>query len=106
MKIKFIMGLLTFLDLTSCNQNSNKQTDRQANSTLLAYKEIFSLYKKTDSIIYVARALATGNAKFDLHLYKLNISTPEGAKQTFESVQQLTEQELDNKKAELQNNYN
>jgi hypothetical protein len=102
----FTLGLLTFLGLTSCNQNSKKQTNGQTNSTLLADKEIFSLYKKTDSIIYVARALTTGNDKFDLHLYELNISTPEGAKQTFASVQQLTQQELDNKKTELQSNYN
>lgn len=102
----FTLGLLTFLGLTSCNQNSNKQTDGQTNSTLLADKEIFSLYKKSDSIIYAARALTTGNDKFDLHLYELNISTPEGAKQTFTSVQQLTQQELENKQTELQSTYN
>ncbi|REG76880.1 hypothetical protein [Algoriphagus antarcticus] len=104
--ITFTLGLLTFLGLTSCNPNSNKQTAEQTNSILLADKEIFSLYKKTDSIIYVARALTTGNDKFDLHLYELNISTPEGAKQTFDLVQQLTQQELDNKKTELQSKYN
>jgi len=107
MKFKtFTLGLLTFLGLTSCNQNSNKQTDGQTNSTLLADKEIFSLYEKTDSIIYVARALTTGNDKFYLYLYELNISTPEGAKQTFDLVQQLTQQELDNRKTELQSKYN
>lgn len=107
MKFKtFTLGLLTFLGLTSCNQNSDKQSDGQTNSTLLADKEIFSLYKKTDSVIYVARALTTGNDKFDLHLYELNISTPEGAKQTFTSVQQLTQQELENKKTEFQSSYN
>lgn len=107
MKFKtFTLGLLTFLGLTSCNQNSDKQSDGQTNSTLLADKEIFSLYKKTDSVIYVARALKTGNDKFDLHLYELNISTPEGAKQTFISVQQLTQQELENKKTEFQSSYN
>jgi len=107
MKFKtFTFGLLTFLGLTSCNQNSNNQTDGQTNSTLLADKEIFSLYEKTDSIIYVARALTTGNDKFYLYLYELNISTPEGAKQTFDLVQQLTQQELDNRKTELQSKYN
>ena len=100
------LGLLTFLGLTSCNQNSDKQTDGQTNSTLLADKEIFSLYKKTDSIIYVARVLTTGNDNFDLHLYEVNISTPEGAKQAFTSVKRLTQQELDNKETELQSNYN
>lgn len=107
MKFKtFTLGLLTFLGFSSCNQNSNKQPDGQTNSTLLADKEIFSLYKKSDSIIYVARALTTDNDNFDLHLYELNISIPEGAKQTFTSVQQLTLQELENKKTELQNSYN
>ena len=78
----FTLGLLTFLGLTSCNQNSSKQTDGQTNSTLMVDEEIFSLYKKTDSIIYVARALTTNIDTFDLHLYELNISTPEGAKPT------------------------
>lgn len=102
----FTLVLLTLSGLTSCNQNSDKQTDGQTNSTLLADKEIFSLYKKTDSIIYVARALTSVKDKFNLYLYELNISTPESAKQTFVSVQQLTKQELDNKKIELQSNYN
>jgi len=102
----FTLALLTFLGLSSCNQNSDKQTDGQTNSTLRADKEIFSLYKKTGSIISVARALTTGNDKYDLHLYELNISTPEGAKQTFTSVQQLTKQELHSKKTKLQSNYN
>jgi hypothetical protein len=102
----FTSGLLTFLGLISCNQNLDKQPDRTTNSTLLADKEIFSLYKKTDSIVYVARALTNGINKFDLHLYELNISTPEGAKQTFASLQQLTQQEIDNKKTELLSTYN
>ncbi len=102
----FILELLTFLGLTSCNQNSDKQMDGQTNSTTLVNKEIFNLYKKTDSIIYVARALATGSDTFDLNLYSLNISTPEGAKQTFVSVEQLTKQQLDDRKIDLQNNYN
>ena len=102
----FTFGILTFLGLTTCNQNSDKQTKGQMNPTLLVDKEIFSLYKKTDSIIYVARALTNSNGKFDLYLYEINISIPEGAKQTLTSVQQLTKHELDNKKAELQNNYN
>lgn len=107
MKFKtFTLGLLTFLSLTGCNQNSDKQTEGQTKLTLLADKEIFSLYKKTDSIVYVARALTTGNNKFDFHLYEINISTPEGTKQNFTSVQQLTQQELNNKKTELQSNYN
>ena len=102
----FTLGLLTFVGLTSCNQNSNKQIDEQTKSTLVADKEIFSLYKKSDSIINVARALKNGNGKFDLHLYELNISTPESAKQTFTSLQQLTKQQLDNKKTELLRTYN
>jgi hypothetical protein len=102
----FTLGLLTFLGLASCNQNSDKQSNGQTNSTLLADKEIFSLYKKIDSVIYVARALTTGIDKFDLDLYELNISTPEGAKQTFTSVHQFTQQELENKKTELQSSYN
>ena len=99
------LGLLTFLGLTSCNQNSDKQANGQTNTTLLD-KETFSLYKKTDSIIYVARALTTGNDKFDLYLYEVNISTPEGAKQAYTSIQQLTQKELDSKKTELQSSYN
>jgi hypothetical protein len=102
----FTLGLLTFLGLTSCNQNSDKQTNGQTNSTLLVDKETFCLYKKTDNIIYVARALTSGNDKFDLYLYEVNISTPEGANQTFTSIQQLTQKELDRKKTELQSSYN
>jgi len=100
-----ILGLLSILGLTSCNQHSNKQTDKPVSTTLLADREIFSLYKKTDSVIYVGRALTTDDVSFDLHLYEINISSPEAAKQTFVSVQQFTKQELDNKKAELQSNY-
>ncbi len=48
----------------------------------------------------------TGNDKFDIHSYEINISTPEGVKQAFFSVQRLTKQELDNKKVNLQNSYN
>jgi hypothetical protein len=44
--------------------------------------------------------------KFDLYLYELDTSVPEGAKQSFVSVQQLTREELDNKKAALQAEYN
>jgi hypothetical protein len=54
----------------------------------------------------VARALTIGSDEFDLHLYELNISIPENAKQSFGSVQKLTKRDLDNKKTEIQRNYN
>jgi len=103
---KFTLGLLTFLGLSSCNQNSGKQTDGQTNLTLLANKEIFSLYNKTDSIIYIVKAMSSGGDKFDFYSYELNISAPESTKQTFISVQQLTKQELNSKKNDLHNQYN
>ena len=102
----FTRGLLTFLSLTSCHQTSNKQTNEQEKTVMLADKEIFSLYKKSDSVIHIARVLTTGNDVFDLHLYEVNISTPEGARQTFVSVQPLTNQQFSERKAELQSNYN
>ncbi len=101
----FTIGLITFLGLISCNNFSGKQTGELINPTLLTNKEYFSLYKKTDSIIYVARALILSDDKFDLHLYEVDISTPGNVKQAFTSTQQLKKQELEIKKAELQNSY-
>jgi hypothetical protein len=103
---KFTLVLLAFLGLTSCNQNSRKQTDERTNLTLLTDKEIFSLYNKTDSVIYIAKAMSNGSDKFDFYSYELKISSPEGAKQTFISVKQLTKEELNNKKNELHSQYN
>jgi hypothetical protein len=106
MKIRnMALRLLTILGLTSCSQGSGNKTDGQA-TTSLADKEVFSLYRKTESVFHVARALTTGNDNFDLHLYEVNTSTAEGAKQSFVSVEHLTRQQLDSRKSELQSSYN
>jgi hypothetical protein len=101
----FAAGLLLYLGLTSCNQASNKQQSMKTKAALLVNKEAFTLYKKTDSVIYVVRALAVTSDTFDLHLYHINISKPENAQQLFASVQRLTKQEIDKKKAELETSY-
>ena len=98
------MGIMTFLCLVSWGQN--KPTGGHKNETLLVDNEVFSLYKKTDNVINIARALTTGKDKVDIYLYALNISTPEGAKQTFTSVQTTTRQQINTRKNELLRNYN
>lgn len=101
------VGVLSLMAFVGCNQDSNMKTNGQPDPTHMADKiEVFSLYKKADSKIYVARALSVGNDKVDLYLYELNTSSPEGAKQSFVSVQHLIKQEIDNKKSELQIDYN
>lgn len=102
---KIAFGLLFFFGLTSCNQTSNKQNNRKTKPALLVNKETFTLYKKTGSVINVARALTIANDTFDLNLYHINISKPEYAQQLFASVQRLTKQEIDKKKAELLTSY-
>ena len=94
--------LLTLLGLAGCNQTVKNQADVLAFSD----KEVFTLYSKPDSSVRVARVLTTDNKTFNLLLYELIISTPEGAKQKFISSEQLTQQQLDTKKTELQSNYN
>lgn len=100
-----LLQLLTVLGLTSCNHSSDNQTSEHIEANVTLDKEIFTLYSMTDSIVHVARALTIDNKTFDLHLYELNTSTPEAAKQTSISVQTLTKQELDAKKTELINAY-
>lgn len=100
------VGFLSLLTLVGCNQISNMKSNSPPNLRHLADIEAFTLYKKVDEKIHVARALSIGNDKFDLYLYELNTSVPEGSKQSFVSVQQMTKQELDNKKAALQIDYN
>ena len=97
-----VFKLLALLGLAGCNQTANNQADEQA----FPDKEIFTLYNKADSLVRVARVLTLDSKTFDLQVYEVDITTPEGAKQKFISAEQLTQQQLDNKKAELQNTYN
>jgi len=107
MKYKaFITAVIIMLCFHSCNLHPAEQSKAGVKPKLLADKEIFCLYKKTNDTVYVARALETVNEHADLHLYELNIAAPQDLVQTFRSVQHLTKQELDNKKTELRNDYN
>jgi len=99
------LRLLILFGLTGCNQTSDKQTGGKTGNVLLAGKEVFSLYKKVDTLIYVARALKTSSDTVDLHLYEVNTSIAEGATQKFVSVAHLTPQQLDSRKSELQSEY-
>lgn len=101
----FALRLLIFFGLTGCNQTLDKQAGEQTAIVSLTDKEVFSLYKKVDSVIHVARALETGSDSVDLHLYEVNTSIAEGAKQRFASVEHLTRQQLDSRKINLQSAY-
>lgn len=106
MKTKiFAFGLLLFFGLTSCNQTSKDHKIKMSKPALVVKNEAFTLYKKTDSVIYVARALEAVGDTFDLHLYHINISGPEYAHQFLGSVQRLERQEIDKKRTELQTSY-
>lgn len=101
----FTLRFLIFFGLTGCNQTLDKQAGEQTAIVSLTDKEVFSLYKKVDSVIYVARALETDSDFVDLHLYEVNISIAEGAKQRFASVEHLTRQQLESRKNKLQSAY-
>jgi len=101
----FTLRLLMFFGLTGCNQPLDKQAGGQKGTVSLTDKEVFSLYKKVDSVIHVARALEINNDSVDLHLYEVNTSVAEGAKQRFVSVEHLTRQQLDSRKNKLQGDY-
>ena len=106
MDLRIVAVGILLLTLVGCNQNSQMKTNSQPDPRHLAESEAFSLYKKVDSTFQVARAVSNGNEKFDLYLYELDTSVPEGVKQSFVSVHQFTREELDNKKAALQTDYN
>jgi hypothetical protein len=101
----FTLRFLIFFGLTGCNQTLDKQAGEQTAIVSLTDKEVFSLYKKVDSVIYVARAVETDSDSVDLHLYEVNTSIAEGAKQRFASVEHLTRQQLDSRKNKLQSAY-
>lgn len=105
MTLKATLRLLLFFGLTGCNQALDKQAGGQTGTVSLTDKEVFSLYKKVDSVIHVARALETGSNSVDLHLYNITTSIAEIAKQRFVSVEHLTRQELDSRKDDLQGDY-
>lgn len=102
----FTTALLSIFGLSSCNFSSDNSTDVKAKPTFVVHKEIFSLYRKTDSIVYIARALTIAPDTFELNLYTINISTPEAAKQTFVSTKHLRKQEASNLKTDLEAQYN
>lgn len=102
----FTTALLSIFGFSSCNLPSDKNSDIKAKPTFMVQKEVFSLYRKIDSIIYVARALTINPDTVDLHLYTINVSAPEAAIQTPISTKQLRKQEISNIKTELQAYYN
>lgn len=101
---RIIMGfkLLTILGLTGCQQNTANQTVEQVTIN----KEVFTFYSKAESIIHTAKVLTIDNKSYDLIFCDIDISTPEGAKQKFISIEQLTDQQLKGKRIDLQKTYN
>ncbi len=100
------IAIFSLLSLVGCNQNSSMKSNSQPSPEPYAESEAFSLYKRADSKFYVARAVTNGGSDFDLFQYEIETSVPEGAKQSFVSVQKLTRDELENKRAALQTDYN
>ncbi|CAN5400174.1 hypothetical protein BH10ACI2_BH10ACI2_19170 [soil metagenome] len=98
----------------SCNQknlNDNAMSNLSSPKNPVSISksgegEVFTLYRKTENIFHVARALTTNTGDVDLHLYEVDTSTPEGAKQTFVSLEHLTQQQLAKRKTELQSSNN
>ncbi len=80
-----------------------KEQVTKANS---AEKEVYTLYRKTENVFHIARALTTNTDNFDLHLYAIDTSKPEEARQTLVSAEHLTQQQLASRKTELQTSYN
>ncbi len=68
--------------------------------------DIFTLYKKTEKQVQIARVVTLDEAVFDLYVYEIDISVPEGTKQRFVSAQHLNKQELDQKKDALLKTHN
>ena len=101
MRMRIII-LLTLLTMTSCYQN----TANHAGGQVSVDREVFTSYSKSDSILHVARALTVDGKTFDFLLYDVDISKPEKVRQKQISVEQLTQQQLDTKKAEIQTIYN
>ena len=85
------------------NISTTKEQVTMANS---AEKEVFTLYRKTENVFHIARALTTNTDSFDLHLYDVDSSKPEEAKQTFVSAEHLTQQQLADRKTKLETSYN
>lgn len=94
--------VLIALGLSSCSQPVTNQIDGPSPTE----KEVFTFYRKTENFIDVARVLTSDKKTFRLHLYHVDIGTPEAAVQKFISVEQLTQHECDAKKAELQASHN
>jgi hypothetical protein len=101
-RIVLAFELLIILGLINCKQNPTNQIDGQVSID----KEVFTLYSKANSIVHTARVLTTEDNSFDLIFYDVDISTPEGAKQKFISIESLTEQQLKSKRIDLQKTYN
>jgi len=101
----FALGFIAFLFLTNCNKKL-KNVNSESKSISLWNKEFLHLYKKNDSIVEIARVIQSGKENFKLQFSKINILTPEYAKQHFISELDLSKKELENKKLELQKTYN
>jgi hypothetical protein len=99
--LKLLM-LSTIFKLLGCSGKTNSQTQE----AISADKESFTLYRKTDKFIDIVRGIITPGGTFDLLFYEIDISTPEGAKQKFLSVQHLGKGQVDIKKNELISKYN
>jgi hypothetical protein len=97
---KIILGfnLLTIMGLASCQQNTTNQTVEQ----VTIKREVSAYYGKAESIIHTARILTIDNKSYDLIFCDVDISSPEGSKQKFISIEQLTAQQLIGKQIDLQ----
>lgn len=93
--------LLTIMGLTGCQQNTTSQAVEQ----VMIKKEVLAFYDKAENIIHIARILTIDNKSYDLIFYDVDISTPEGSKQKFISIEQLTEQQLKGKQIDLQKTF-
>lgn len=110
---KFALILSAVLAAISCNQQrlvdiamKNISTPERVAKTEPVEKEIFTLYRKTENVFHIARAISTNPENFDLLLYEVNTSRPEAAEQKFVSVEHLTQPQLTSRKNALQVGYN
>lgn len=92
---------LTFIGLTVCQQNTTSQTVEQ----VMIKREVVAYYYKAENIIHTARILTIDNKNYDLIFYDVDISTPEGSKQKFISIEPLTDQQLKGKQIDLQKTF-
>ncbi len=96
--------LLLALANMACNDSPNKKIEQKQLKFSTLDKEISTLYKKVDNGFKIARITENKEKNYSIYFYEIN-TVPENSKQTFNSVQQVTKEQLQKKENLLKQEY-